>query len=62
MTPRTYPETRMDIKSGVTIGPRVRRDVEHRIRELEARFRPTVRDLCELQGLKELLRTGGGQC
>jgi hypothetical protein len=38
------------------IGPRVRLELEHRIRELEARFKPSPRDLRELASLREFLK------
>jgi len=38
------------------IGPRLRAELERRVRELEAHFRPTPRDMRELSQLKEFLR------
>jgi hypothetical protein len=40
----------------VEIGPRVRAELERRVRELEARFRPAPRDMRELARLKEFLK------
>jgi hypothetical protein len=41
----------------VTIGPRTRREVELRVRELTARLHPTPADRRELFQLTEFLRT-----
>jgi hypothetical protein len=38
------------------IGPRLRAELERRIRELAAHYRPTPRELRELAQLKEFLR------
>jgi len=38
------------------LGPRLRAEMERRVRELEAHYRPTPRDLRELVQLKEFLR------
>jgi hypothetical protein len=38
------------------IGPRLKAELARRIRELEARFRPTPAELRELTQLKEFLR------
>jgi hypothetical protein len=40
----------------LVIGPRLRAEMEHRVREPEAHYRPTPRDLRELAQLKEFLR------
>jgi hypothetical protein len=40
----------------VTIGPRLRAELERRVRELEGHYRPTPRELRELAQLKEFLR------
>ncbi len=54
---------KLDELRPVVIGPRVRLELEHRIRELERRFKPSPHDLRELAALRELLRshatTGG---
>jgi hypothetical protein len=41
---------------GITIGPRLRAELERRVRELEARHRPAPRDMRELARLKEFLK------
>jgi hypothetical protein len=40
----------------VQIGPRVRAELERRVRELECRFKPAPRDMRELAQLKEFLK------
>ena len=40
----------------VQIGPRVRLELEHRIRELERRHKPMPQDQRELADLRELLK------
>jgi hypothetical protein len=40
----------------VQIGPRVRAELERRVRELECRFKPAPRDMRELARLKEFLK------
>jgi hypothetical protein len=40
----------------VVIGPRLKAELARRIRELEARFRPTPAELRELAQLREFLR------
>ena len=44
----------------LVLGPRTTRGIELRIRELEARVKPTIYDLAELARLKDLLKTAGG--
>jgi hypothetical protein len=41
---------------GIPIGPRLRAELERRVRELEARHRPPPRDMRELARLKEFLK------
>jgi hypothetical protein len=41
---------------GIPIGPRLRAELERRVRELEGRFKPAPRDLRELAQLKEFLK------
>jgi hypothetical protein len=41
---------------GIPIGPRLRAELERRVRELEARFKPAPRDMRELAQLKEFLK------
>jgi hypothetical protein len=41
----------------IAIGPRTRREIELRIRELQCRHRPAPRDLEEISKLEEFLRT-----
>jgi len=41
---------------GIAIGPRVRAELERRVRELEGRFKPGPRDMRELAQLKEFLK------
>jgi hypothetical protein len=48
---------KLDELRPVVIGPRVRLELEHRIRELERRFKPSPHDLRELASLRELLKT-----
>jgi hypothetical protein len=38
------------------LGPRLRAELERRVRELEAHYKPTPRDMRELAQLKEFLR------
>jgi hypothetical protein len=42
--------------SGIPIGPRLRAELERRVRELEGRFKPAPRDMRELAQLKEFLK------
>jgi hypothetical protein len=42
--------------SGIPIGPRLRAELERRVRELEGRFKPAPRDMRELVQLKEFLK------
>jgi hypothetical protein len=44
----------------LTIGPRTRREIALRIRELAARLNPTIFDLADLARLRELLKSTGG--
>jgi hypothetical protein len=39
----------------IQIGPRLRAELERRVRELEGRFKPAPRDMRELAQLKEFL-------
>jgi len=51
-----------DPRQPVQIGPRLRAELERRVRELEAHFRPTPRDMRELAHLRnscELRRSRG---
>jgi hypothetical protein len=41
---------------GIPIGPRLRAELERRVRELEGRFKPAPRDMHELAQLKEFLK------
>jgi hypothetical protein len=41
---------------GIPIGPRLRAELERRVRELEARFKPALRDMRKLAQLKEFLK------
>jgi hypothetical protein len=41
----------------ITIGPRVRHEIELRIRELRARHNPAPKELREVSRLEEFLRT-----
>jgi hypothetical protein len=41
---------------GIPIGPRLRAELERRVRELECRFKPTPHDMRELAQLKEFLK------
>ena len=41
---------------GIPIGPRLRAELERRVRELEGRFRPGPHDMRELAQLKEFLK------
>jgi hypothetical protein len=60
---RIWPRsTCVEIPSRVTIGPRVRREVENRLRELNAHFKPSAADRKEIHKLEVFLhsmRTGG---
>jgi hypothetical protein len=40
----------------IQIGPRLRAELERRVRELECRFKPAPRDMRELVKLKEFLK------
>lgn len=40
----------------LTIGPRVRAELERRVRELENRFKPSPQEMRELASLRELLK------
>jgi hypothetical protein len=41
---------------GIPIGPRLRAELERRVRELEGRFKPAPRDMRELAQLREFLK------
>jgi hypothetical protein len=41
---------------GIPIGPRLRAELERRVRELECRFKPAPRDMRELAQLREFLK------
>jgi hypothetical protein len=41
---------------GIPIGPRLRAELERRVRELECRFKPAPRDMRELARLREFLK------
>jgi hypothetical protein len=47
-------------ESKLVLGPRTRREIELRIRELAARLKPTIYDLAETSRLHELLRLARG--
>ena len=47
---------KLDEQRPLVIGPRSRLELEHRIRELERRFKPSPHDLRELAALRELLK------
>jgi len=51
---------KIDDPRPIVLGPRTRREIELRIRELQGRLKPTVYDLAELARLKELLKSPGG--
>jgi hypothetical protein len=59
MTEKLIPETQLDIKAGIEIGPRLRADIERRIRALEARWpgARTAADWAELARLLHLVET-----
>ena len=40
----------------IQIGPRLRAELERRVRELQCRFKPAPRDMRELAQLKEFLK------
>jgi hypothetical protein len=41
---------------GIPIGPRLRAELERRVRELQGRFKPTPHDMRELAQLREILK------
>lgn len=41
---------------GIPIGPRLRAELERRVRELEVRFKPGPRDMRELARLREFIK------
>jgi hypothetical protein len=43
-------------RAPVQIGPRLRAELERRVRELEGHYRPTPHDMRELAQLKDFLR------
>jgi hypothetical protein len=45
------------ITHSITIGPRTRREIELRIRELQCRYNLAARDRLEISRLQEFLRT-----
>jgi hypothetical protein len=45
----------------IVLGPRTKREIELRIRELTGRLHPTIFDLAELARLRDLLRSTGGR-
>jgi hypothetical protein len=45
-----------EVLPGIAIGPRLRAELERRVRELECRFKPAPRDMRELAQLKEFLK------
>ena len=45
----------------LALGPRTTHEIALRVRELEARLKPTVYDLAEIARLKELLASTGGR-
>jgi len=51
---------RIDDPRPLVIGPRVRSELERRIRELAGRFHPSPHDLRELAKLREFLKSTGG--
>jgi hypothetical protein len=44
------------ITTPIQIGPRLRAELERRVREQEGRFRPAPRDMRELARLREFLK------
>jgi hypothetical protein len=44
------------ITTPIQMGPRLRAELERRVRELERRFKPAPRDMRELAQLKEFLK------
>ena len=59
-----YLNSTPDLTSKLILGPRVRRDIEQRIRELSARFKPSAadrRELAKLRTFLALLKTGGDE-
>jgi hypothetical protein len=52
---------RIDDPRPLVIGPRVRLELEHRIRELERRFKPTHTEVRELSALRKILKAGPQQ-
>jgi hypothetical protein len=45
-----------ELTTPVQIGPRLRAELERRVRELQCRFKPAPRDMRELARLKEFLK------
>jgi hypothetical protein len=45
----------------IKIGPRLRLELEHRIRELENRYKRTLMEQRELSALREILKRGSRQ-
>jgi hypothetical protein len=52
---------KLDDPRPLVIGPRVRAELERRIRELAGRFHPSPRELRELAKLREFLKSNGGR-
>ena len=49
-------KTEADAAASITIGPRTRREIELRIRELQCRYHLAPRDRLEISRLEEFLR------
>ena len=58
---RPYPYAPPAPRPSIDLGPRLRHEIELRVRELSARLHPTMRDHAELSRLKDLLKSGGGK-
>jgi hypothetical protein len=59
MTIKPYLGDGLGRKSDITLGPRLRAEIERSIRELAGRFQPSGHDLRELSRLRALLKNGG---
>ncbi|TPV99640.1 MAG: hypothetical protein USCAAHI_00925 [Beijerinckiaceae bacterium] len=51
----------IELPPTIQLGPRTRREIELRIRELEGRLKPSIYDLAELARLQDLLKSSGGR-
>jgi hypothetical protein len=61
MTYHPYPHKVPSHNPHLNLGPRTRREVELRLRELDGRLHPTVKDHAEAARLRDLL-SGDGKC